>query len=131
MAAFSGLHCLSRRLCRCRKRPRNPRGFPFVRTLLLIVYGIPFLIGVWWLLLFNQRAIKSSFSRGSGRRPTRRSGKAACPLPLAILAGFSILSAGFSLLLPFTNFPVNVILFGHRFHGAIGVALFYFLRVSC
>jgi hypothetical protein len=29
------------------------------------------------------------------------------------------------LLLPFTNFPVNVILFGHRFHGAIGVVLFY------
>jgi uncharacterized protein YjeT (DUF2065 family) len=46
-------------------------------------------------------------------------------LPLAILAGFSIFSAGFSLLLPLTNFPVNVILFGYRFHGALGVALFF------
>ena len=33
--------------------------------------------------------------------------------------------SGFTLLLPFTNFPVNVILFGHRFHGPVGAVLFY------
>src|SRR6267143_1686284 len=97
MAAFSGLALPFAAFMPMPEAPaQSPVALPFVRTLLLIVYGIPFLIGV------------------------------CCPLPLAILAGFCILSAGFSLLLPFTNFPVNVILFGHRFHGAIGVALFYF-----
>src|SRR6266403_680266 len=127
MAAFSGLALPFAAFMPMPEAPaQSPVALPFVRTLLLIVYGIPFLIGVWWLLLFNQRAIKEQFlapALGDGQLAAPASPR--CPLPLAILAGFSILSAGFSLLLPFTNFPVNVILFGHRFHGAIGVALFY------
>jgi len=127
MAAFSGLALPFAAFMPMPEAPaQSPVALPLVRTLLLIVYGIPFLIGVWWLLLFNQRAIKEQFlapALGDGQLAAPASPR--CPLPLAILAGFSILSAGFSLLLPFTNFPVNVILFGHRFHGAIGVALFY------
>jgi len=101
-------------------------GLPFPRVLISVMYGIPFVIGFWWLFLFNQRAVKEQFlavAPGDGQIlavPQPR-----CPLPLAILAGFSIFSAGFSLFLPFTNFPVNIILFGYRFHGAVGVALFY------
>jgi len=103
-----------------------PMALPFVRLLVTMVYGIPLLIGVWWLFLFNQRAVKEQFlgvTPGDGQfaAPARPR----CPLPLAILAGFSIVSAGFSLLLPFTNFPASVILFSHRFHGATGVVLFY------
>lgn len=103
----------------------SPMALPFLRILLSMVYGIPLLIGVWWLFLFNQRAIKEQFLRvapGDGQpgAPPRPR----CPLPLAILAGFAIFSAVFSLLLPFTSFPVNVILFGHRFHGAFGMVLF-------
>jgi hypothetical protein len=107
--------------------PADASVSPFLRVLISLVYGIPFLIGVWWLLLFNQSAVKEQFlaiASGDGQlivQPQPR-----CPLPLAILAGFSIFSAGFSLLLPLTNFPVNVILFGYRFHGALGVVLFYF-----
>jgi hypothetical protein len=104
----------------------SPMSFPFLRLLLILVYGIPFLIGVWWLWLFNQRTVKAQFlgvaaSDGQLTAPAQPR----CPLPLAILAGFSIFSAGITLLLPLTNFPVSVILFGHRFHGAIGVALFF------
>jgi hypothetical protein len=127
MAAFCGLALPFAAFVTMPEAPaESPMALPFVRLLLIVVYGIPFLIGVWWLLLFNQRAIKEQFlaaapADGQLASPVQPR----CPLPLAILAGFSIFSAGFSLLLPFTNFPVNVILFGHRFHGAIGVVLFY------
>jgi hypothetical protein len=99
---------------------------PYTRILLAVFYGFQFLIGVWWLVLFNQRAVKEQFL---GLAPTDGQLVATplprCPLPLAILAGFSIISAGFSLFLPFTNLPVNPTLFSYRFQGVIGVILFY------
>jgi hypothetical protein len=98
----------------------------YIRILISAVYGIPFLIGIWWLLLFNQSAVKERFLAGAiveGQLVSNPQPR--CPLPLAILAGFTIFSAGFSLLLPFTNFPVNPILFGYRFQGVFGVVLFY------
>jgi len=104
----------------------SPMGVPFLRLVLIVMYGTPLLIGVWWLVLFNQPAIKAQFlavppADGQLATPPRPR----CPLPLAILAGFSIFSAGFSLLLPFTNFPTNVILFGHLFHRPLGLVLFF------
>ena len=127
MAAFCGLALPFAVFVPMPQTPaESPMALPFVRLLLIVVYGIPFLIGVWWLLLFNQRAVKEEFLRvAPGDGQLAAPARPRCPLPLAILAGFSIVSAGFSLLLPFTNFPVNTILFGHRFHGAIGVVLFY------
>jgi hypothetical protein len=126
MAAFSGVMLLFTSFVPLPEMSADTAvSMPYMRILMAVVYGIQFLIGVWWLLLFNQRAVKEQFlpvAAGDGQfaAPQPR-----CPLPLAILAGFSIFSAGFSLFLPFTNFPVNMILFGHRVHGAIGVALFY------
>ena len=109
---------------------QSPVALPFLRILLSMVYGIPLLIGVWWLFLFNQRTIKEQFlSVASGDGQPGAPERPRCPLPLAILAGFAIFSALFSLLLPFTSFPVNVILFGHRFHGAIGMVLFFLSAV--
>src|SRR5258708_36935579 len=96
---------------------KSPMALPMLRLLAVMVYGIPLLIGVWWLLLFNQRAIKEQFlAPALGDGQLAAPARPRCPLPLAILAGFSILSAGFSLLLPFTTFHVNVLLFGRRFH---------------
>ena len=98
----------------------------YVRLLFSVVYGIPFLIGAWWLWLFNQPRVKEQFlAAPAGEGQQLAAPQPRCPLPLAILAGFSIFSAGFSLLLPFTNFPVSVILFGFRIRGAIGIALFF------
>jgi len=127
MAAFCGVILLFMAFAPFPDMPADTSvNFPFLRILICVVYGIPFLIGFWWLLLFNQSRVKEQFlavapSDGQLAAPQQPR----CPLPLAILAGFSIFSAGFSLLLPFTNFPVNVILFGYRVHGAFGVALFY------
>ena len=127
MVVFCGLALLFAAFGPLPEAPADsPMTFPFLRLLLMLVYGIPFLIGVWWLLLFNRHDVKEQFlaaAPSDGQLPAPAQPR--CPLPLAILAGFSIFSAGFSLLLPFTNFPVNVILFGYRVHGAVGVALFF------
>src|SRR5882724_1478487 len=106
--------------------PASPMSVPILRLVLVVMYGTPLLIGVWWLVLFNQPAIKAQFlavplADGQLATPPRTR----CPLPLAVLAGFSIFSAGFSLLLPFTNFPTNVILFGRLFHRPLGLVLFF------
>jgi len=127
MAAFCGLILLFTAFV---PLPETPAGasvsLPFLRLLISAMYGIPFLIGIWWLLLFNQSAVKERFLAGAivDGQPVSNP-QPRCPLPLAILAGFTIFSAGFSLLLPFTNFPVNPILFGYRFQGVFGVVLFY------
>lgn len=106
--------------------PASPISVPTLRLVLIVMYGTPLLIGVWWLVLFSQPSIKAQFlaaplAGGQLAAPPRPR----CPLPLAILAGFSIFSAGFSLLLPFTNIPTNAILFGHLFHRPLGLVLFF------
>lgn len=127
MATISGIMFLFTSLVPMPEMPADTvPSLPYVRILMCAIYGIQFLIGVWWLLLFNKRAVREQFLRaGAGESQPLAAPQPRCPLPLAILAGFSILSAAFCLLLPFTNFPVNMILFGYRFHGAIGVAIFY------
>ncbi|HKM67669.1 MAG TPA: hypothetical protein VJX70_10925 [Candidatus Acidoferrum sp.] len=104
----------------------SPLPFQFIRIAVSLVYGIPVLIGIWWLILFNQQAIKKQFlSTPSAEGLPSVAPPPSCPLPLAILAGFWILSAGFSLLLPLTKFPLNMLLFGHLFRGAAGATLFF------
>jgi hypothetical protein len=130
MAAFSGLALPFAMFMPLPEPPAEaPMALPFLRVLLSIVYGIPLLIGVWWLLLLNQRAVKDQFllaAQPDGQLDGQPAAppRPRCPLPLAVLAGFSIFSAAFSLLLPFTNFPASVILFSHRFHGVTGVLLY-------
>jgi hypothetical protein len=127
MAAFSGVMLLLTSLSPLPEISADSApGLPYLRILMCVLYGIQFLVGVWWLLLFNQRAIREQFLPGAATdSQVAASPQPRCPLPLAILSGISIFSAAFTLLLPFTNFPVNIILFGHRFHGAAGAALFY------
>jgi hypothetical protein len=127
MAAFSGVMLLFTSFVPLPEMPADAAmSLPYLRILMCLIYGIQFLIGVWWLLLFNQGVVKEQFrAAATGDDQPLAAARVRCPLPLAILAGFSIFSAAFSLFLPFTNFPVNMILFGYRFHGAIGVALFY------
>jgi hypothetical protein len=127
MVAFSGVMLLFTWLTPLSEMGADPAvGLPYLRILMSVLYGIQFLVGIWWLLLFNQRAVREQFLPGASNvDQVVASSQPRCPLPLAVLSGISIFSAAFSLLLPFTNFPVNIILFGHRFHGAVGAFLFY------
>jgi hypothetical protein len=127
MSAFSGVMLLFTAVTPLPEMGAGPgAGLPNPRLLMSVLYGIQFLIGGWWLLLFNQRVVRERFLSGAANdEQVVASPQPSCPLPLAILSGVSIFSAGFSLLLPFTSFPVNIILFGHRFHGAVGGVFFY------
>src|SRR6266403_6331199 len=92
MAAFSGLALPFAAFMPMPEAPaQSPVALPFVRTLLLIVYGIPFLIGVWWRLLFNQRAITSSFSRrlwATANSPLRQARVVHCLWPFSRASPF-------------------------------------------
>jgi hypothetical protein len=127
MAAFCAIALLFAAFMPLPEGPAtSPMSVPVLRLVLALIYGTPVLIGVWWLALFNQPGVKAQFLSGApaGGQPVIPV-QPRCPLPLAILAGFSIFSAGFSLLLPFINFPTNVILFGHLFHRPLGLFLFF------
>jgi len=110
--------------------PEGPENSPLTPNVLRLVvsfaYGVPVAIGAWWLWLFNQRGVKKQFMpSGSLEGTAPVAGGPRCPLPLAILAGFSIFSVGTSLLLfPVMHLPFNMILFGFRFHGMPGAVLY-------
>lgn len=110
--------------------PEGPEDSPLspnvLRLIVSFAYGIPMAIGVWWLWLFNQRSVKEQFAAsGSVEGTDRVAAVPRCPVPLAILAGFSIFSMGTTLLLfPMMHLPINMILFGFRFHGIPGAVVF-------
>jgi hypothetical protein len=110
--------------------PESTGGAPLnsglLHLIVAVIYGVPVLVGVWWLVLLNQPAIKEQFlAVPAGESLTPVPAAPRCPLPLAILAGFSSFSAAFSLLLPLMNFPLSIIIFSHRFRGVPGAVLFY------
>ncbi len=95
-----------------------------VKGMLTIFYALPILIGVWWLILFNQKKTKELF-RGTREISTPTAPTAPrCPLPLAILAGFMLFSVLSMFLVPFMHVPVTMIFFGERLKGEFGAFLF-------
>jgi hypothetical protein len=111
----------------------EPRADAVIRVFMLIVYGIPIAIGVWWLILFTRKGIAQQFQAEplmmeDGVTPVPP--KPACPLPIAILAGFSLISV-FSIPLIFLMpTPIPVILFGHAIFGRPGLAIFALLSLT-
>jgi hypothetical protein len=83
----------------------------FLKVFMFFFYGIPLGIGIWWLALFTRPRVAAAFaapnsfaanppameiSESSPPQPPAQpsfSSKAACPLPLLILAGFLIFSS--------------------------------------
>jgi hypothetical protein len=104
--------------------PRAPglpvEGMQAVRAILLVIYGIPFVIGVWWLMLFNRRAVKAQFAGGRASADPSLPQKPACPLPVAALAWFYITSVLNLLFLPLLPFHVPLFIFGYVLPGGAG-----------
>jgi len=95
-----------------------------VRWILFSVYGLPVLVSVWWLVLFNRSTIKSQFRGENLSADGSAPQKPRCPLPLAVLAWLlivSILNSLFVLVLPF---HMPVFLFGRVVAGGAGKAIF-------
>lgn len=106
----------------------------FARIFVVVFYGVPAGVGIWWLVLFTRTRVASAFTNpeafaqivdASGfpqpvspiaAQPIRL----ACPVPLAILAGFFIFGAVCMVFLfVFSPFSSNVpmFLFGRSFSG--------------
>jgi len=99
-----------------------------VRWILLFIYGMPLLIGIWWLVLFNRAAIKAQFRSTTVAADPALPQKPACPLPISVLAWFYITSILNLLFLPFLSFHMPVFVFGRVLSGSLGLAV---LILSC
>jgi hypothetical protein len=111
----------------------------FMRIFLVIFYGIPAGVGIWWIVLFTRKRVATAFTSPaislaeyapamdpsgfpqseSAIEPQRKL-RPTCPLPLAIFSVFLIFSSVCMLL--FLLFPVPasfpLFFFGHVFVGA-------------
>jgi hypothetical protein len=95
-------------------------GMQAVRAILLVIYGTPFVIGVWWLILFNRKAVKVQFADRRASGDPSLTQKPACPLPIAVLAWFYISSVLNLLFLPLLSFHVPLFVFGYVLPGSAG-----------
>lgn len=101
----------------------------FVRVTTGLFYAVPLGIAIWWLILFNRKAIAAQFV-ASGVIPLDASGfptqttsdaRPALPLPITVVAVFLLLSLFSVFLLPFIHMPM--VLFAHAFRGPAGTAV--------
>jgi hypothetical protein len=105
----------------------SPASMQMARLFLAFMYGIPLIVGLWWLILFNRKAVKAQFAGIAGALDQTVPQKPRCPVPVAVLAGLYITAAAHIVILPFLPFSMPLILFGHLFQGNIGT-LFYALN---
>ncbi|HUI73982.1 MAG TPA: hypothetical protein VLX32_03510 [Candidatus Acidoferrum sp.] len=107
--------------------PGPPGTKLIVAGILVLIYGAPFAIALWWLILFTRPSVVGQFEARRATLPPARGirvKKPGCPLPIAIVAWFSLMSVLNLLILPFLPFRLPVVLFGHLFRGsAAGVML--------
>lgn len=105
----------------------------FTKIFMVIFYGIPAAIGIWWLVLFTRPRVGEAFTSpaaivlaldasGFPQPPdpsVLQQKRPACPVPLVILAGFLIVGSVFMALLLFVPVPADMpfFLFGHPFYG--------------
>jgi hypothetical protein len=103
----------------------------FLRFFLVLFYGIPLGVGIWWLILFTRKGVTAQFAapmaEGEGLPGEASSeplsvGPTRAPLPVIALAWFfliSSLSVGFVFL---THMPA--VLFGFAIRGPAGTAIY-------
>jgi hypothetical protein len=99
-----------------------------IRAITGLFYGVPVVIAIWWLILFNRKAIAAQFlapgseldPSGFPGQPTSAS-RPPLPLPITVLAVFLLMSSVSLFLLFFVHLPV--VLFAHSFRGPTGTAV--------
>jgi hypothetical protein len=121
----------------------------FLKVFMVFFYGIPLGIGIWWLVLFTRPRVAAAFAAANSFatypptmdatgyplpvpevRPSFNS-RAACPLPIMILAGFLIFSAVCMVLVvlfPMTG-SMPFFFLGHFFSGITAKLLLGLLGV--
>ena len=89
-----------------------------VRWILLLFYGPPLIVGIWWLILFNRITVKAQFAATTTSAGSGQTQKSRCPLPVAVLAWFYITSILNLLFLPFLPFHVPTFVLAEYFREA-------------
>lgn len=95
-------------------------GMQLFRGILLIVYAIPLVVGIWWLILFNRKSVKAQFNGATGSTDPGLPQKPRCPLPVAVLAWFYVASVLNLLFLPLLPVHVPLLTFGYVLTGGAG-----------
>ena len=95
-----------------------------VKAVLGIIYGLPILIGVWWIILFNEKGTKALFARKLLQTERETPVTPHCPLPVALIAALMLFSVAGMFLMPLMHMPVTIIFFGQRLRGELGAFLF-------
>ena len=78
-------------------------SFSAMRPFMAGMYAIPLAIGVWWLVYFNRRDIKSAFAA-----PYEPGGPPLRPLSISIIGWMSVVGGAFSIPLALTQVPAFV-----------------------
>ena len=104
-------------------------------SVLGVVYGIPILISVWWLILFTRRAVAAQFQNFSALSATSAPASASnaaslfnnpmCPLPVRIVGWYLASFVFFLPLLPFIPARLPAYLFGHVFVGPAASGIYF------
>ncbi len=101
----------------------------FIRIILPLFYGLPILIGVWWLILFNRRGTKEQFSPQLSGKDAAEEQTPRPPLAVTILAWIMIVSSGFSLLMFLYLYRFPFLLFGHRTGAMAGMFIYSLMSI--
>jgi hypothetical protein len=95
-----------------------------LKVLMYLAYGIPLVVGIWWLILFTRPGIRAQFSGEAPPNQLQAPQRPRCPLPVAFVGGFFVFSFLFTFAFPLLHMPLPVILFGHRLNGTLGPGVF-------
>jgi hypothetical protein len=99
-----------------------------MRIILFFTYGLPFVVGVWWLILFNRKPVKAQFEGAAPPSDPSAPQKPRSPLPITVLAWFYVGSILNLLFLPFVRVRTPVFLFGMLLPDRVGMAI---LLLTC
>ncbi len=106
-------------------------GIQAGHLILLLIYGMPLLIGIWWLILFNRKSVKAQFAGAPVSADAGLPQKPSCPWPIAVLAWLYITAILNLLVLPFLPFRVPVFVFGRVLPGSVGMAVLILSCLAC
>jgi len=103
--------------------PLDVEGTPEFILAMLLIYGVPLVMGVWWLILFTRKSVKSQFIESAPLLVPGELPKPACPLPISVIAWFYITSILNLLIFPFLPSRFPVFLFGWALPGSSGTVV--------
>ena len=98
---------------------------PILATVLAFIYGIPVVVGLWWLVLLTRRPVVEQFQAAA--LPSQPAGAPVsspslfnnpkCPLPIRIVGWYLASFILFLPIMPFLPMHIPVYYFGHLFGG--------------